>query len=140
MNYWHLQMSLPHGRGGIHIDTMEMLTEDQPVIGTGEWDHYQCTDFKNELNSESIVCVRDGGKVMALCKVISNSFQDKNLQKKYYNENYRYVEILEFYRGNQKFPQPQGTLSRSIDVRTPTYKFIDGWYKSYLNSKNMNDK
>ena len=46
MNYWHLQMSLPHGRGGIHIDTMEMLTEDQPVIGTGEWDHYQCTDLK----------------------------------------------------------------------------------------------
>lgn len=40
--YWHIQMHLPEGKGGIQIDPTLMLLEVEPVICTGEWDDSQC--------------------------------------------------------------------------------------------------
>lgn len=43
--YWHIQMHLPEGKGGTEIDSSLMLLEAEPIIGTGEWDNFQCKDF-----------------------------------------------------------------------------------------------
>ena len=87
MTYWHLQMSLPDGRDGIHIDSTLLLKEDKPVIGTGEWDSFQCKNFKNTIQIGDIVCVKDGSSPIALCRVISDNFNDDELREKYINYN-----------------------------------------------------
>ena len=64
MRYWHIQMHLPEGRGKRKINPTLMLQEEQPVIGTGEWEnkkkekHKQCVDFKNVLVIGDVVLVR----------------------------------------------------------------------------------
>ena len=74
--YWHIQMHLPDGREGVQIDSEKMLRETTPVIGTGEWPHKQCTDFKNVMAIGDIVLVREGQRALALCEVIGNNFVD----------------------------------------------------------------
>ena len=93
--YWHIQMHLPDGKGGTRIDSMPMLQEEQPVIGTGEWDSKQCKDFK-DIPIGSIILVREGNRALALCKIIGANYTDDKLQAKYRNINYRNVEILRF--------------------------------------------
>jgi 5-methylcytosine-specific restriction protein B len=135
--YWHIQMFLPEGRDGDSIESIKMLQESQPVIGTGEWDDLQCRYFKSSdnggLNIGDIILVREGSKPLALCRVKSNSFTNKELEAKYINRHYRYVDVLDFYNGKEFFPQPQGTLQRLISNNTDSWKFINNWYKQILN-------
>ena len=130
MIYWHLQMSQPSGRGGGHIDSTLLLKEDKPVIATGEWDDFQCENFKHTMAIGDIVCVKEGGKPIALCRVASENFNDEYLEGKYISHNFRYVEVLDFYEGDDSFPQPQGTLSRAVNEDTATWQFINKWYSS----------
>lgn len=125
--YWHIQMSKPKGTNGTTISSMDMLNEPQPVIGVSEWNNRQCRKFK-DLSKETIILVREGNKAIALCKIISDNFTDQELEKKYLNVNYRYVEILGFISKEQ---QPrnsrlfsQGTLS-SCRSHTQQYNYID---------------
>lgn len=134
MEYWHIQMYLPQGRNNIQIDSLPMLKEDVPVIGTGEWEDPQCANFKNDnekgLKKGDIVLVREGSKPLAIIKIVdNNSFKDDTLQKKYLNVNFRKVKVLRFLNSNEAFPQPQGTLQRLSNKTTSSYKFI----KKYLN-------
>ena len=133
--YWHIQMHLPHGRGNdVRIETKEMLQEDPPVIGTGEWDDKQCRDFKT-MSVGDIVLVRKGQKAIALCEVVSENFTDNALREKYINYNYRQVKILQWA---EDYIQPenrlfsQGTFSQCINPETRQYIYIDTWYKSIL--------
>lgn len=134
--YWHIQMFLPEGRDGDSIESIKMLQEPQPVIGTGEWDDLQCRYFKSSanggLNIGDIVLVREGSKPLALCQITSDSFNDAELESKYINRHYRRVKVLEYYKGHNTFPQPQGTLQKLRDKNTPSWKFIDNWYKQIL--------
>ena len=129
-------MFLPEGRDGDSIESIKMLQEPQPVIGTGEWDDLQCRYFKGSANGGlrigDVVLVREGGKPLALCQVISDSFSDKELEEKYINKHYRKVKVLEFYNGKAQFPQPQGTLQKLITPNTDSWKFINNWYKQIL--------
>lgn len=134
--YWHIQMFLPEGRKGDSIESIKMLQEPQPVIGTGEWDNIQCHNFKNSANGGltigDIILVREGGKPLALCQITSDSFDDAELESKYVNRHYRRVKVLEYYNGTSLFPQPQGTLQKLIDKNTSSWKFINNWYKQIL--------
>lgn len=132
MTYWHLQMAQPSGRGGGHIDSSLLLKEGKPVIGTGEWVNAQCDNFKHNIAIGDIVCVKEGGRPIALCRVTSENFNDEDLESKYISQNYRYVDVLEFYEGNDSFPQPQGTLSRAVNEDTATWQFINNWYNSFM--------
>lgn len=144
-DYWHMQMSLPHGRGEVKINPIDLLKEQTPLIGIGEWDNIKCRYFKNKENQKrgfrlgDIVVVHEGAKPIALCKIISKSFKDKTLKDTYYLENFREVEILEFYNGNNRFPQPQGTLSISENEDTDTWIFIDNWLNKVENYKDMKE-
>ena len=132
--FWHIQMHLPEGKGGIEIDSKAMLLEREPVIGTGEWDDYQCRNFKSMANG-SIIMVRKGNDPIALCEVIGDNFQDAKLEKKYVNANYRKVRILGWADGYQR-PRPslfsQGTL-KSCSPSTEQYDYISGWLNTIQN-------
>lgn len=106
MIYWHIQMNQPWGRDNGKIDSIIMLQEEKPVIGTGEWDNFQCKYFKdgyNGLKINDIILVKEGAKILALCKVIGDSFQDKLLEQMYHHRNFRYVEVLDFYEEKKSF-------------------------------------
>lgn len=136
MNYWHLQMFMPWGRDEGEIDSVKMLQEPTPVIGTGEWENRQCHWFKNSYNNgianSDIVLVREGGRPLALCRVKGDSFKDSDLFEKYNNKNFREVEVLDFYHGTDRFPQTQGTLQKLVNKNSRSYKFIDSWYKKII--------
>lgn len=133
MIYWHIQMNQPWGRNVDKIDSSQMLKLEEPIIGTGEWNDIQCRYFKggeNGLQVGDIILVREGSVPLALCKVIGPNFTDKKLTEQFVNVNFRRVKVLDWYRGGQSFPQPQGTLERLYNNQTRSWKFIDSWYKN----------
>lgn len=137
--YWHIQMTKPQGREGKIIDSSLMLKEESPVIGTGEWDDIQCRQFKGEnngLKNGDIVLVREGNTPLALVKVTSNYFQDKDLEGKYLHIHFRKVQVLDWYCGDEKFPQPQGTLERLIN-NNKSRRFIENYYSQILKEGKM---
>lgn len=128
--YWHIQMHLPDGKGGMEIDPKAMLLEKEPIIGTGEWEDKQCVDFKT-IAKGNIVLVRKGSEAIALCEISGDNFTDEDLTKKYYNFNFRKVRILGWAE-HYKQPRPalfsQGTF-RPCNLSTEQYKYIDEWLK-----------
>ena len=132
--YWHIQMHLPDGKGGMEIDSKQMLLEKEPVIGTGEWEDKQCVDFKT-IAKGNIVLVRKGSEAIALCEIIGDNFIDEELTEKYYNLNFRKVRILGWAE-HYKQPRPslfsQGSF-KSCSPSTEQYKYIDDWLK-YIQS------
>ena len=131
--YWHIQMHLPDGKGGVEIDSKQMLLEKEPVIGTGEWEDKQCVDFKTIANG-NIVLVRKGSEAIALCEIIGDNFIDEELTDKYYNFNFRKIRILGWAE-HYKQPRPslfsQGSF-KSCSPSTEQYKYIDEWLKYIL--------
>lgn len=131
--YWHIQMHLPDGKGGVEIDSKQMLLEKEPVIGTGEWEDKQCVDFKTIANG-NIVLVRKGSEAIALCEIIGDNFIDEELTEKYYNFNFRKIRILGWAE-HYKQPRPslfsQGSF-KSCSPSTEQYKYIDEWLKYIL--------
>ena len=130
-------MHLPEGRDGTIINSLDMLQETQPIIGTGEWDDFQCRNFKNGnghgLSFNDIILVRIGKRPVALCKVIDHkSFTDKSLTTKYLNKHFRKVEILDFFPNDEDdFPQAQGTLQHLTNEDSTSYEYIDARYNNY---------
>lgn len=129
-------MNLPEGDGGTVLDSKLMLMESTPVIGTGDWDNYQCKHFKNidskGMKNGDIVLVREGQTPLALCEVNGDNFNDPKLASKYLHTNYRHVNILKQYDGAGLFPQPRGTLQRLLKSTGSSWKFIDKLYKEYI--------
>lgn len=140
MMYWRIQMNQPAGRGGVQINSLDLLNEPQPVIGSGEWDDIQCKYFKGEhkngIKINDVILVHKGEKPIALCKVISDNFKSADLFKKFHHSNYRNVEVLDFYKGNFKFPAAQGTVERLIN-NTKSRRFIKNFHNSIIKKMNM---
>ena len=138
--YWHIQMNQPSGRKQGKIDSSQLLKEEPPVIGTGDWDNFQCNNFKggeNGLKKGDIILVREGAIPLALCTVISDYYEDDDLSQKYGQEFFRKVEILNWYEGDFRFPQTQKTLERLLNNKTGSYRFIDEYYKQTLKMKKI---
>lgn len=140
--YWHIQMFLPEGKGGTIIDSSQMLKEERPVIGTGEWNDIQCLYFKGERNGVTvgdIIMVREGSRPLALCRIIGDCFHDDDLTNKYINYWFRYVEILEWAdpsEWNSLFSQ--GTLKILYKHSgTDSWHYINDWYIQILQKEGM---
>ena len=125
--YWHIQMHLPEGKGGTEIDPTEMLSLPQPVIGIGEWENRQCDYFKS-LPIGTILMVRRGGQMIALCKITSEVYTDDDLEKRFLHINYRNVAVLGYIsdedQPTNKQLFSQGTLS-SCSPWTDQWRYID---------------
>lgn len=138
--YWHIQMHLPEGTDGRQIDPTLMLYEPEPVIGTGEWNDSQCTNFKT-IDNGTIVLVRRGNQAIALCQIVSENFTDASLTDKYINNNFRKVRILAWA---DEYKQPRaGLFSRgtffACGKQTEQYKYINEWLE-YMNNKVFTDR
>ena len=141
--YWHIQMHLPEGKGGIKIDSSLMLKENPPIIGTGEWDNLQCAHFKGEndgLNIGDIIMVREGNHPIALCEITSEAFQKADLTEKFVNKWFREVKVLDWAADSEKNNLfSQGTLKKlHKSSNTPSWNCINNWYKQITN-KQMQD-
>lgn len=140
MIYWRIQMNQPDGRGGIQINSLDLLNETKPVIGTGEWNNIQCKYFKGEhknaMKIGDIILVHVGKTPIALCKILSKSFTDIALKEKYNHDNYRYVKVLSIYKGDEDFPATQGTIERFIND-TKSRRFINSFYESIIKKEEM---
>lgn len=138
--FWHIQMHLPEGKGGMEIDPTLMLKETDPIIATGEWQDSQCENFKTIPNG-SIVLVRKGSQAIALCQLIGDNFISDSLSEKYVNTNFRKVRILAWA---SEYKQPrtglfsQGTF-KSCNRWTQQYEYIASWLK-YMNDTAYLDK
>jgi len=133
-------MNQPSGRQGYKIDSSQLLKESPSVIGTGNWASYQCDNFKGGdkgLKIGDIILVREGSTPLALCRVISDCYEDDNLTNKYGQEFFRKVEILDWYKGDFYFPQTQKTLERLLNKETESFQFIDRYYKQILKTLEM---
>lgn len=140
--YWHIQMCWPEGKGGTRINSMLMLQEQQPVIGTGEWGDKQCEDFKG-IPVGSIVLVREGNRALALCKIIGPNYRSDELEEKYLNVNYRDVEVLSFI-SNEDQPDTrvfsQGTFRCcKPDPNASQWSYIHRLYTDIMMKKQSTD-
>lgn len=142
--YWHIQMFLPDGKGGKQIDSIKMLQEDIPIIGTGDWDDIQCRHFKGEENGleiGDIIMVREGKKPLALCEIISDCFSDSTLTKKFKNYWFRKVKVLDWAKNDEISSLfSQGTLNilyKSSNTRS--WHYINNWYKNIKHKQTMNN-
>lgn len=137
--YWHIQMYKPYGNEDeARVDYKKMLEREEPVIGTREWDNYQCEEFK-AIEKGSIVLVREGNKAIALCEIISDNFTDRELTDEFLHKNFRRVKILAWAKD---YKQPsysrlftQGTFS-SCGHWTEQYEYINNWLK-HIDIENM---
>ncbi len=132
--FYHIQMHLPYGReDGTIINPIDMLREPKPVIGTGEWDHHQCRSFKNAPIG-SIVLVREGGTPIALVEIVSDTFNDSDLESKYLHRNYRHVKVLSWTPVEKPRARlfSQGTFSICSNSETEQYQYIQSWYNKTL--------
>jgi len=139
IKFWQFQMFQPDGRNSFTIDSKELLKEQPPVIGTAEWDHFQCRNFKNELKIGDIVMVHEGSVPIAICRIKGENFKSDELTQKYSQTNFRHVEILDWHKGSHGVDiKSQGTLSKLIDTNTKTFVFVHKWLLNYYKMKEIN--
>ena len=137
--YWHIQMHLPYGRNDVSIDSKKMLEGSHPVIGTGEWDNYQCRNFKS-LPIGTIILVRRGNTAIALCQITGENFNNNVLTDKYLHANFRDVRVLAWA---DDYQQPDSTLFSTGTMSccnswTRQYKYINQWIKSIIMKTTFN--
>ena len=140
--YWHIQMYKPYGdKEKARIDSKKMLKREEPIIGIGEWDNYQCKNFKYKIKNGDIVLVRKGNEAIALCQIISDNFTDRELTDEFLHKNFRRVKIL---ARAKDYKQPsnsklftQGTFS-SCGHWSEQYEYINNWLKHIENMEFTN--
>jgi hypothetical protein len=137
-------MNQPWGRGEQKIDSIKMLQESTPIIGTGEWDDIQCLHFKGEnggLKVGDVILVREGAKPLALCEINGNYFKNSDLTEKYLYENYRNIRILDWANNEMtNFPQPQKTLQILYqNNNSNSWNYINTWYKKIKNMQRLQE-
>jgi len=134
MTYWHMQLHPADEQD--NYDAGKIVQETK-LIGLGNWSEgrSQRKQFKDEMKIGDIVLVRKGASVKALVEVIGE-YED-TLNKPTGLDWFQFrrkVKILEIANDSMpSFPQPRGTLQKSINKYTRTYQYIDNWYKKILN-------
>lgn len=134
-------MYKPYGKEDeARVDSKKMLEREEPFIGSGEWDNYQCENFKT-IEKGNIVLVREGNEAIALCQIISDNFTDRELTDEFLHKNFRRVNILAWAKD---YKQPsnsklftQGTFS-SCGHWTEQYEYINHWLRHIENMEFTN--
>jgi len=138
--YWHIQLH----PNNINWNKEKELLETTSLIGLGELKEGdgQIKRFKDDMKKGDIVLVRRGSTPIALVEVIGNyKHKIKNHKVLDWFEHRREVKVLDYATDDMpSFPQPRGTLQKAINKNTPSYKYIDDWYRVplfelYKNSK-----
>jgi len=133
MTYWHIQLVNPqYGES----NKEKTLLEEKELIGLGYTNANQEEQFKNDMSIGDIVLVRRGATSIALVEVIGEceDVGENDFSKLDWFRFRRKVKLLAFADEKMSaFPQPRGTLQKSINKYTRTYQYIENWYKESLN-------
>ncbi|MCT7646711.1 McrB family protein [Aliarcobacter butzleri] len=140
MNYWHMQ--LEPGNDKLGVDKLKEIL-NKNLIGMGIWDEKngnpQQTSFQKKMNIGDIVLIKKGKIVIGLVRVTSNYFETEHNREDVWFERRRGVEILEILEEPiDDFPDPQKTLKRASSHDTPSYQYIDTWYKQIKRKNKLN--
>ena len=127
MKLWHMQLEPSDDK--LSYEKVKKIVL-RNVIGMGKWKEKssQQNDFQTKMEIGDVVLNKSGKKAIALVQVSSNYFEksDDGIWFKR-RRNVKILELLEEPRND--FPQPMGTLNIALDKKSPTYKYIDSWYK-----------
>jgi len=131
MTYWHMQMFKNRDEG-----SEQKLLEEKALIGLGYTNKNQEEQFKSDMAIGDVVLVRRGSIPIALVEVLSD-YEDtgaNDFNALDWFQFRRKIKILALADNDMlSFPQPRGTLQKSINKYTRTYQYIDGWYQKALN-------
>ena len=135
MTYWHMQLHPNWKKWGKELE----LLEKKALIGLGTTEsNIAYINFKNDMKIGDIVLIKRGSKPLALVKVIG-SCEDIRTNNDDRLDWFRYRRKIEILSTNTKdfssFPQPRMTLQKAINEYTLSYKYIDNWYKNYINKE-----
>lgn len=137
MTYWHMQLH-PSNQG---FNKEKEILERKQVIGLGQWEakgaKSQINQFKNKMKIGDIVLIKNGATPIALVEVTGEAEYSDNVNKDLdWFRNRRKVKVLDILKEEKHdFPQPRGTLQKSINRYTPTYQYINNWYNKLTNPK-----
>ena len=131
MNYWHMQ---------IHPDDEKFskkylykILEHKKIIGLGDWERggKVIQKFKEEMQVNDIVAIKDGSILIALVQVIGGAYKIVDDDNKMTNwiAYRRPIRVLDWEIEDKTLPQPRGTLTKCVSQNAPTTKIIKDWHK-----------
>ncbi|MCK5718389.1 MAG: AAA family ATPase [Thiomargarita sp.] len=133
MTYWHIQL---HPNDSNFKNEINILKETS-LIGLGAWKkgQAQINLFNKDMEIGDIVLVKRGQLTIALVEVVGEALFEPEPNKVLdWFEHRRKIKILEILEIEKyDFPQPRGTLSKSISKKTSTYQYINDWYNKLMN-------
>lgn len=107
MNFFHMQL---HPDKPIGVDAIKNILEKKGVVGVGSGND-AAGAFKSQPKLGDIIVVREGATPIALVRVVSEWYEepipDYDLD---WFDLRRDVDVLEFYKGTEKFPYPRKTF------------------------------
>lgn len=134
MTYWHMQIH-PDDKS-FADEHVYLILEYNKIIGLGEWEKGEATinAFRNEMDVNDVVAIKNGARLIALVQVIGGCYKVKNDGTDIgWIENRRPIRILDWELDEKYLPQPRGTLVKCVnDVETT--KIIKDWHKRVVNS------
>jgi len=134
ITYWHMQMH-PDDKSFANEHVYSIL-EHKKIIGLGNWGKGEGTInvFRNEMNVNDTVAIKNGGKLIALVQIIGGWYEVKSDNSDTgWIENRRPIRILDWELGEKTLPQPQGTLNKCVnDVETT--RIIKEWHSRVIKS------
>lgn len=134
VTYWHMQIH-PDDQS-FSDDNVFAILEHKKVIGLGNWEKGKSSisDFRNEMNVNDVVAIKNGAKLIALTQVIGGWYEVKDdLTDMSWIENRRPIRVLDWELNGAKLPQPQGTLNKCVnDVATT--RIIKDWHSRVIAS------
>lgn len=131
MIYWHMQMFKDSKE-----NSEKKLLKKKKLIGLGYTNSNQTEQFKNDMSIGDVVLIRRGAMVIALVEVLSEceDIGQNDFNALDWFQFRREVKVLAFADEKMSaFPQPRGTLQKSINKYTRTYQYIENWHKQSLN-------
>lgn len=147
MNYWHLQMH-PSNRGKFNKEKLIQILQEKKVIGMGEaWKNrngIEVSDpsyFKNNMQDNDVVLIRDGIKPIALVQVSGAWYIENNTDEdldwfrlrrpikllKVFEDTDEELMANVLYQFGKSHIQGPGTLT-ICDGNNATNQFIEKWY------------
>lgn len=130
MTYWHMQL---------HPNDLEWkrekeLLETKNLIGLGLTDSEQAYKDFQLMKKDDIVLIKHGANPIALVKVKDDQVEDigkNDFSRIDWFKYRRKIEVLDYAINHRfdNFPQPRGTLQKSITPSSVTYRYINNWYK-----------
>jgi predicted ATPase len=141
MTYWHMQLHPDAQNWGKEKEVLEKLS----IIGLGgDEDSLKVVQFQREMRVGDIVLVKRGGNPIALVEITGDCEYDEDkvdwdFDWFYYRRTVKVLAFADDYENLGQFPLPRGTLKKSINSSTHTYKYIQKWHFDVI-SKNASDE